>query len=575
LARFRQDLLEPIQAVVTLSAVLLQEAQDRPEDFLADLRRMHDAAKGFLAFVEHALDASRLDLQGTAFEANLRQVRHDLGNRLNQVSGFCQLLMLREEMEFFGAFLGDLKRVHEVCQECERKLLRYRHPGPAATSQEPAADLVREMVSQGGDAVPSVQLLEVAGPRGEGGDLLIVDDNAIGREVLKRLLRHQGHATWEAENGPQALRMLEEQAFDVVLLDILMPGMSGFDVLEHLKAHPRLCRCAVLVISGLEEVHGVVRCIEMGAEDYLMKPINQVLLQARINSCLQKRRLRQRELEQFFPPEVARQLIRKPELLAEGREADVTVLFCDIRKFSHISEDLGPSKTVQWVSAVMEVLSECVLRHHGVVVDFVGDELMAMWGAPEEQPDHARLACRAALDMVARLPKLNQEWEALLGEPMSFGIGINSGPARVGNTGTRRKFKYGPLGNTVNLASRVQGATKYLKTGLLITGDTRKQLDAEFAVRRLAQVQAVNIETPVDLFELVPVHRPHWSDVKPRYETALQLFEARHLMGAAEILGSLITQYGAQGPELALMARTMGCLLEPGKWKKVWDLPGK
>src|SRR5207302_9327692 len=123
----------------------------------------------------------------------------------------------------------------------------------------------------------------------------------------------------------------------------------------------------------------------------------------------------------------------KPELVQEGREEEVTLLFCDIRGFSRISDNLGPAKTVRWISAALEMLSECVLHHNGVVVDYQGDQVAAMWGAPEKQQDHAERACLAALEMLARLPELNQVWEPVIGAQTEVGIGINSGPARVGN----------------------------------------------------------------------------------------------------------------------------------------------
>ena len=209
------------------------------------------------------------------------------------------------------------------------------------------------------------------------------------------------------------------------------------------------------------------------------------------------------QFEQFFTPELARQLLLQPDLL-EGRDTEVSLLFCDIRGFSRISEHLGPARTVQWISSVMGALSDCVRSHKGVLVDYIGDELFAMWGAPEEQPDHASLACQAALDMLAQLPRLNESWQPILGEPMDLGIGINTGVARVGNTGSHHKLKYGPLGNSVNLASRVQGATKHVKCRLLITGATRQRLKDSFATRRLCQVQVVNIAEPVTLYELAP-----------------------------------------------------------------------
>src|SRR5437762_9902858 len=129
---------------------------------------------------------------------------------------------------------------------------------------------------------------------------------------------------------------------------------------------------------------------------------------------------------------------------------------------------------------------------------------MALWGAPDDQPEHARRACQAALAMFESLPQMNERWQPTLQEPLALGIGVNSGSAQVGNVGSRIKFKYGALGNTVNLASRVQGATKHMKAGLLITEATRALLDDGYATRRLCQVRVVNIEQPVTLFELVP-----------------------------------------------------------------------
>src|SRR5207302_3809188 len=214
---------------------------------------------------------------------------------------------------------------------------------------------------------------------------------------------------------------------------------------------------------------------------------------------------------QFFTKELSRQLALQPDLL-KGRESEVTLLFCDIRGFSRISERLGPEGTVEWLGSVMGTLSDCVRAHAGVLMDYIGDELIAMWGAPEAQPNHPRLACRAALDMLDALRELNQRWEKSLGEPINLGIGVNTGIAQVGNTGTHHKFKYGALGNTVNLASRVQGATKHLKTKLLITGATHARLGTGFDARRLCRVRVVNIHEPVDLYELPPPGHPCWAE---------------------------------------------------------------
>ncbi len=279
--------------------------------------------------------------------------------------------------------------------------------------------------------------------------------------------------------------------------------------------------------------------------------------------------------EQFFTPQLARQLELHPNLL-QGRDAEVTLLFCDIRSFSRISERLGPERTMAWISDSMATLSECVRAHEGVLVDYIGDELIAMWGAPEEQPKHARLACRAALDMLARLPELNGRWQTELKEPMSFGIGLNTGMARVGNMGSPHKFKYGPLGNSVNLASRVQGATKYLKCRLLLTGATQARLDDSFVSRRLARVRVVNIDEPVDLYELSAADRVNWRQAKTEYEKALELFEKKEFLQAARALGNWRARMSDDGPALILLHRAIQCEVEePNPFDPIWELPGK
>ena len=279
--------------------------------------------------------------------------------------------------------------------------------------------------------------------------------------------------------------------------------------------------------------------------------------------------------EQFFTPELARQLAIQPDLL-EGRDTDVTILFCDIRGFSRISKRLGPTRTMEWISDVLQTLSECVRDHKGVLVDYIGDELMAMWGAPEAQPDHAKLACRAALAMLVQVPILNARWEPIMGETMNLGIGINTGPARVGNIGSHIKFKYGPLGTTVNMASRVQGSTKYLKCRVVMTGATQEAVGDGFFSRRLCEAQVVNISGPVPLYELIPEGQELRAEAKQVYEQALADFEAKDFAKSARALGNWRVQCPHDEPALMLLYRAVRCMVEgPTPEHPVWVLPGK
>lgn len=279
--------------------------------------------------------------------------------------------------------------------------------------------------------------------------------------------------------------------------------------------------------------------------------------------------------EQFFTPELSRQLQADP-LLLSGKDAVVTVLFCDIRGFSRISERVGAAVTFDWINAVMGTLSDCVIEHNGVLVDYIGDELVAMWGAPDALADHGACACRAALAMINRMPKLSEQWQEVIGEPTSYCIGINTGPARVGNTGSKRKFKYGPLGNTVNLASRVQGATKFVRSQIVVAGPTAEQLGDEFHKRRLCRVEVVNIAEPIDLYELCPQVSSSWSDLRDRYESALAAYEQHQFHEATRILGNLLTDYPEDGPTVILLSRAIEQLADPSDdFSSVWKLAGK
>ena len=281
------------------------------------------------------------------------------------------------------------------------------------------------------------------------------------------------------------------------------------------------------------------------------------------------------QFEQFFTPELARQLATHPDLLT-GQDRVITVLFCDIREFSRITRNHGTAFTLDWTNDVLSTLSDCVSKYRGVLVDYIGDELMAMWVAPESEPDHAEMACRAALEMIGSLSALNDRWQKDLGEPTAVGIGINTGLARVGNTGSRRKFKYGPLGDTVNVASRVQGAGKYFKSNLVITRATFDGLSAEFRCRHLGRARVVNIAEPIELFELCPPDQPHVREICTIYEEGLAAFEAQEFRKAIGILGHLVSVHRDDGPSVALLARAISCMSDvAGSFDPAFRLPGK
>ena len=260
----------------------------------------------------------------------------------------------------------------------------------------------------------------------------------------------------------------------------------------------------------------------------------------------------QGRFEQFFTPALARQLMKGDELL-KPCQREVTIMFVDIRRFSSISEKLGPAETSAWVQDVMSELSDCVINHEGVLVDYIGDELMAMWGAPADQPDHAERACRCAEQMMTVMPVLNRKWLDRIGDETVVGIGINSGMANVGNTGSKYKFKYGPLGDAVNRASRVQGLTKYLRVDAILTGDTWEKLGEGFKTRRLGKASVVNIDKTIDLFELSATQNTESPEIFTRYEAALKHLEEGQLQLAASLLKEALNFETPDHPTMLVM----------------------
>jgi adenylate cyclase len=280
--------------------------------------------------------------------------------------------------------------------------------------------------------------------------------------------------------------------------------------------------------------------------------------------------------EQFFTPELARVLGASGEDMLAARDAEITVLFCDIKGFSRISARCSADLVIEWVRDVLSVVSDCAAEQQGVLVDYSGDALLAMWGAPLAIPDHAIQACLAGLAIRGSIAQLNQRWQERIGEVTDISIGINTGPAQVGNIGSRRKFKYGALGTTVNLSSRVQGATKYLGASFLVTESTAKQLDDRFSTRRLCSVRTMNIPDPVVMFEVADAPDAKWAELKRRYESALSLFEQAKFHEALPILGALAHEFPHDEPTVVLLKRNVENLrTSPADFNPVWDLGNK
>jgi class 3 adenylate cyclase len=320
--------------------------------------------------------------------------------------------------------------------------------------------------------------------------LLVADDNKVNRLLMTRNLELQGHTVESAANGRVALEMLRASGFDLVLLDMEMPEMDGFQVLEQLAADRALRDVPVIVTSSLEGIANIARCIELGAEDYLAKPVNAVLLKARIGASLEKKRLRDQQKElvrRFATSEVAQDLQQSGFALA-GRHVQATVMFSDIRDFTSLVESQPPDETIELLNTYYTLMFDAITGHGGVVNQMIGDGLMAIFGAPLALPDHAASAVRAALEMIELIELFGVERSEAGKAPIRIGIGIATGEMVAGYTGTQQRATYTCVGDTVNLAARLEAHTKVARRPILVDAATRAALDPGLAVEALGPV---------------------------------------------------------------------------------------
>ncbi|HTJ06130.1 MAG TPA: adenylate/guanylate cyclase domain-containing protein [Caldimonas sp.] len=334
--------------------------------------------------------------------------------------------------------------------------------------------------------------------------LLVADDNKVNRLLLQRSLELQGHAVECAANGRVALEMLRQGSYDLMLLDMEMPEMDGFQVLEQLTRDQALRDLPVIVTSSLEGIANVVRCIELGAEDYLTKPVNAVLLKARIGASLEKKRLRdqQKELVRRFATSEVAQDLQQSGFALQGRHVDATVMFCDIRGFTSIVESQPPEETIELLNTYYTLMFDAINGRGGVVNQMIGDGLMAIFGAPLPLDRHAEAAALAALDMIEMIELLAVERRSAGRVPIRIGIGIGTGNLVAGYTGTQQRATYTCIGDTVNVAARLEQHTKAVARVILVDAATRAELSADFSVEPLGAVELRGKSAPVEVFAL-------------------------------------------------------------------------
>jgi adenylate cyclase len=303
------------------------------------------------------------------------------------------------------------------------------------------------------------------------GRVLVVDDTALNRRLLVRLLSSIGHEAVEARDGIEALARLRdpnEEPIDIVLLDIVMPRMDGYETLAAMKADERLRDLPVIVISGVDELDSVVRCIRDGAADYLPKAVAPEILRARVDASLAQKRMHDNELEllatidrqrsqlsRFLSPQVAKLVSSSDgEALLAGHRREITAMFCDLRNFTVFSDTAEPEEVLGFLREYHAAMGALIVEHEATLEHFAGDGFMTFFNDPVFQPDHADRAIRLAVAMRDAFVPISAAWRGR-GHILEIGIGIATGDATLGRIGFEGRYDYGAVGNVIILASRL------------------------------------------------------------------------------------------------------------------------
>jgi adenylate cyclase len=459
LAYVRQEFEAPVSAILGYVEIMIEDAQQQGNhSFISDLRRLKQSALTLKELILGALEPGLVNLDFADFR---RHLRHDLRTPISSIKGLGEMLLEDAQAQGNAAQLRDLEK---LLKTTARLLAQIDALVDFGGMPLPATADVR--VSTVLKPVPALSS-SLASHHARPSRILIVDDTEATRELLARRLQREGHHVVEVANGRAALDRVAREIFDLILLDMMMPDLNGYEVLAQLKADASFRHIPVIVISALDEIDSVVRCIEAGAEDYLSKPFNPVLLRARIGASLEKVRLRESEqaavaelraekdktetlLLNILPKSIIPRMHRGETPIAD-RFRDVTILFSDIVGFTGVSMRRSPSDVVTLLNAIFSAIDRLALEYGVEKIKTIGDAYMAVAGLPEPRDDHPQAIARLALAMRKAVSEISHRYD----EDLRIRIGFHSGNVVAGVIGTH-KFAYDVWGDTVNTASAME-----------------------------------------------------------------------------------------------------------------------
>ncbi len=389
--------------------------------------------------------------------------------------------------------------------------------------------------------------------------LLVVDDNEQNRDMLSRRLIKRGYSVLTADGGVAALEIVRGQPVDLILLDIEMPGMTGLEALEILRRTTTRADLPVIMATARDQGQDIVEALSLGANDYVTKPLDFPVVIARVESQLSlkrameeirrlageleiRNRFIQRTFGRYLSDEVVASLLETPEGLALGGEKrEVTLLFADLRGFTAMADRFTPEQVVGLLNNYLGTMADIITKYQGTIDEFIGDAILALFGAPVARPDDAERAAACAVAMQLAMREVN-EWNRGAGLPeVKMGIAVNTGDVVVGNIGSQTRAKYGVVGTHVNLAGRIEGFT--VGGQILVSDATLTRAGGSLAVGERVSFEAKGFQQPVVVHDLRGVGGKHALFLPVREETLRAL--ARPLAVSVTLLAGKQVQDAA------------------------------
>ncbi len=472
------------------------------------------------------------------------RLRHDLRTPLHQIIGYAELIADEARDAGHEEYLSDLQKVRSAALRA-LELVDESFPGGGETAR-PA------VLGNGQDDPPPrgtdpAQASQPLRPPPEplvpsSVSLLVVDDNELNRDMLSRRLGARGFDVEVAEDGHSALARLDAREFDLVLLDVMMPGLTGIDVLKKVRERVSESDLPIVMATARDATEDVVEALHLGANDYVTKPLDFAVVLARVEAQLTLRRqkqeikrlaenleLRNRFIQSLFGRYVSDEVVA--DLLAApggarigGEQRRVTLLMSDLRGFTPLTEGLAPDQVLRLLNSYLGAMADVVLAHQGTIDEFVGDAILAIFGAPVARPDDARRAVACAVAMQEALGELNRANEPLGLPRLEMGIAVHSGDVIVGNIGSERRTKYGVVGSAVNHAGRIESFT--VGGQVLISEATLQEAGEGVIVGERLAVDAKGTREPIVVYDLRgfdAAHVPGAPDGAVRLKTPLNV----------------------------------------------------